>query len=107
MKKLLFGLMLAAIAVGGSSFTNAKAKKTIGENFLIQPIPGVFIRAITANGSCLNLLSGYECKYVVTNLGKWYIPSKTTYTGQDVDDYLNDGYLEYSPTSCAGLYLII
>lgn len=107
MKKLLFGLMLAAIAVGGSSFTNAREKRTISDNFLIQPIAGIFIRAVTANGSCLNLLSGWQCKYVVTDLGKWYIPSKTIYTTTDIDEYLDEGYLEYSPTSCAGLYIIL
>ena len=105
MKKLLFGLALAAIAVGGSSFTNAK--KTITENFLIQPISGVFVRAITANGSCLNLYSGMQCKYVVTDLGRWNIPSKALYFSEDIAEYLDEGWLELSPSSNKGLYLII
>jgi ABC-type transport system involved in multi-copper enzyme maturation permease subunit len=106
MKKLLFGLALAAIAVGGSSFTNAK-KKTITENFLIQPISGIFIRAITANGSCLNLGGGLQCKYVVTDLGRWEIPSKVLYFEEDITEYLGNGWIEFSPTSNKGLYLII
>jgi hypothetical protein len=105
MKKLLFGLALAAVAVGGSSFTNAK--KSIPENFLIQPISGIFTRAVTANGSCLNLYSGLQCKYVITDLGKWNIPSKTLYVSEDITEYLNEGWLEFSPTSNKGLYLII
>lgn len=105
MKKLLLGLTLAAIAVGGSAFTNAK--KSVPENFLIQPSSGLFIRATTANGSCLNLLSGLQCKYVITDLGKWNIPSKTLYVSQDINDYLSQGWLEYSPTAADGLYLIL
>jgi len=105
MKKLLFGLALAAIAVGGSSFTNAK--KTITENFLIQPLSGVFVRTITANGSCLNLNSGLYCKYVVTDLGRWNIPSKALYFTEDIEEYMNEGWLELSPTANRGLYLII
>jgi len=105
MKKLLFGLALAAIAVGGSSFTNAK--KTITENFLIQPISGVFVRTMTANGSCLNLYSGLQCKYVVTDLGKWNIPSQALYFSEDIISFLGQGWIEVSPTANKGLYLII
>lgn len=105
MKKLLFGLALAAIAVGGSSFTSEK--RDVTENFLIQPIGGVFIRAVTANGSCLNLHSGLQCKYVITDSGKDNIPSQILYTSDDILEFLNEGWIERSPTANDGLYLII
>lgn len=97
--------MLAAIAVGGSSFTNAK--KVITSNFLIQPLSGIFIQATTANGTCWNLGSGMQCKYAVTDLGRWNIPSQTVYFDTDVREFIYEGWLELAQSSNAGLYLIL
>lgn len=105
MKKLLFGLALAAIAVGGSSFTSEK--RDVTENFLIQPIGGIFIRVVTANGSCINLNSGLKCKYVITDSGKENMPSQLLYTSDDIQEFLNEGWLEQSPTAANGLYFLL
>ena len=106
MKKLLFGLALAAIAVGGSSFTNVK-KQGVAENFMIQPLGGIFIRAVMANGSCLNLHSGLQCKYAITDEGKMNIPPQALYFTEDIQGYLYEGWLEPAQSSNAGLYLIL
>jgi hypothetical protein len=105
MKNLLLGLVLTATAVGGSSFTNSK--KVVTENFLIQPASGIYIRANQANGSCLGLLSSHDCKFVITDLGRWYIPSKTMYFIEDINEYISEGWIEFSPTSNYGIYLIL
>jgi hypothetical protein len=105
MKNLLLGLVLTATAVGGSSFTNSK--KVVTENFLIQLAHGIYIRANQANGSCIPTGGGMECKFVITDLGRWYIPSKTLYFAEDINEYISEGWLQYSPTSTEGLYLIL
>lgn len=104
MKKLLFGLMLAAIAVGGSSFT--REKRDVTGNFLIQPIGGTFPRAVTANGSCINLNSGLQCKYAITDLGKDNMPSKMLYDSDDIQEFLNEGWIERTQRAPNGLYFI-
>ena len=105
MKKLVLGLVLAAVAVGGSAFTTPK--KSIVENFLIQPLTGIFLRTTTANGACLTLLSGLQCKYAVTPAGRLYIPVQAWYTSQDVLTFLYAGYIEEVELASEGLYLII
>lgn len=105
MKKLLFGLALAAIAVGGSSFTSEK--RDVTENFLIQPIGGVFIRAVTANGSCINLNSGLQCKYAITDSGKDNMPSQLLYSSDDIQEFLNEGWIERTQGAPNGLYFLL
>lgn len=106
MKKLVLGLVLAAIAVGGSSFTNVK-KKSVVENYFIQPISGIFVRANTANGNCINLGVGPYCKYAITPAGRSNIPSLAWYDSNQVEDYLAEGWLEMTQVSAKGLYFII
>ena len=105
MKKLVLGLMLAAVAVGGSAFTTPK--KSIVENFLIQPLTGIFLRVTTANGGCINLLSTLQCRYAVTSAGRLYIPAQAWYTNEDIISFLNAGYIEEMQVTANGIYLII
>ncbi|WP_158799777.1 hypothetical protein [Pedobacter sp. L105] len=105
MKKVVLGLMLTAIAVGGSAFTNAK--KAINEGYLIQPLSGIFLRASNANGGCFNLLSTLSCAYSVNAAGKINIPAQAWYSADDVNDFIAEGWLDEVPYSNHGLYIII
>lgn len=105
MKKVVLGLMLAAVAVGGSAFTNAK--KAINDGYLVQPISGVFIRYNVAGGSCYNLHSGMSCQYSVTMSGKVNIPSQVLYDNYDIQEFLDEGWIEEVPFSNHGIYLIL
>jgi|GEM_PF-1893440 len=105
MKKLLLGLMLTAVAVGGSAFTNAK--KNINDNYLVQPLSGIFLRAATANGACLNLLSNVQCKYAVNAMGRANIPSQAWYSTAEVLDFIDEGWLDPVQYSNAGLYIFL
>lgn len=104
-KKLVLGLMLAAVAVGGSAFT--APKKSIVESFLIQPLTGIFLRVATAQGSCLNLGSTLQCRYAVTSAGRLYIPAQDWYTNEDIISFLNAGYIEEMQVTANGIYLIL
>ena len=105
MKKLLSGLMLAAVAVGGSAFTNAK--RNINENYLVQPLAGIFLRETTANGGCINLLATIQCKYAVNALGKANIPVQSWYSTDDVLDFIAEGWLDPVQYSNGGLYVFL
>ncbi len=104
MKKVVLGLMLTAIAVGGSAFTNAK--KAINEGYLIQPLSGIFFRSANATGVCFNLLSIQSCVYAVNPTSKINIPSQTYYSDNDVNNFIAQGWLDEVPTSNNGLYII-
>lgn len=105
MKKLLFGLLLAAIAVGGSSFT--REKRVVIENFFIQTDVGVFRLAVTANGSCINLNSGFQCKYAITDLGRPHIPTRMVYLSDDIQEYLDEGWIERTQGAPNGIYFLL
>lgn len=101
MKKLLSGLLLTAIAVGGSAFTNAK--KAITENYILQTSSGYFIRQAIAPGGCTSS-SGLNCEYAVTAFGRLYIPAQSSYTSANIQDYLDNDYLEPIDEVGPGIY---
>lgn len=106
MKKVVIGLLLAAIAVGGSSFTNAREKKAINENYLVQTLIGVFLRQSTATGACLNLGAGLYCIYAVNPTGKSNIPAQSWYSSDDINNFIANGWLDMVPLANQGLYLL-
>lgn len=68
MKKIFFGLMLAAIAVGANAFTNAKTElKDLGDVYVWDGT--AFIRVYQYN--LHNCISDWEyyCGYVITAAG--------------------------------------
>lgn len=101
MKKLLFGLGIAVLAIGGSAFKNAN--RAINENYMLQTSPGTFIRQATAPGTCTSNM-GMNCEYAVTAFGRVYIPAQSSYTSSEIQDYLNNEYLEDIPNVGPGTY---
>jgi len=101
MKRLSIGLLLAIVAIGGSSFKNAK--KAITENYIVQTSSGYFIRLATAPGACMSS-SGLNCKYAVTAFGRIYIPAQSSYTSNNIQDYLDDDWLEPIDGIGSGIY---
>jgi len=81
MKKVVLGLILTAIAVGGSAFTNVK--RNINEGYLIQTLAGVFLRSTSATGVCFSLGGGLYFVYSVNADGKANIPSQAWYSRDD------------------------
>lgn len=105
MKNLLLGLALTATTVGGSALHNSKTVVT--SNFLIQPASGLYIQAYQANGSCLGGLASTDCKYLITDTGRWYIPNQTLYFWDDINYYYSQGWIQFGPDSIEGIYLIL
>jgi len=101
MNRLFLGLMLTAVAVGGSAFKNAK--KAITENYIVQTSSGYFIRLATAPGGCTSS-PGLHCEYAVTAFGRLYIPSKSYYTSMNIQDYLDDDWIEPIDGVGSGIY---
>lgn len=101
MKKLFLGLLLAAVAAGGSAFTYAR--KAITENYILQTSSGFFIRQATAPGVCTSS-SGLNCEYGVTALGRLSIPAQSSYTSTNIQDYLDNDYIEPIDGVGAGIY---
>ena len=101
MKKLFFGLSLAMLAIGSSAFKNAS--RAITENYMLQTSPGTFIRQAAAPGTCTSNL-GMHCEYAVTAFGRVYIPAQSSYTSTEIQDYLDNDYLEDIPNVGSGTY---
>lgn len=104
MKRLFYGLAVAAIALGTSAFTSmtdttvGKANRVgvITANYLIQKQSGVFT-PFTDAGAPNPLLCGSRssryCAYSITPSGKDHMPDQSLYTQADLDLYVNNGWL--------------
>lgn len=59
MKRLFFGLFAAAVALGGSAFTNATPKPHMASFYYILTSAGTYVRTLTppSTGNCQNLAS--------------------------------------------------
>lgn len=110
MKRLFYGLTVAAIALGTSAFTNlpdttvAKATRVGGitANYLVQPQPGLFSPfrdAGVPNPSLCGSRASRQCFYSITPSGKDHLPDKSEYTQAELDLYVNNGWLAPGPDS--------
>jgi hypothetical protein len=102
-KQIAFGLLVGALALSFSAFTNAKKVITINEkggkhsitaNFMIQPLADSFEQAATASSdNCGSTVSDRDCLYDVTTSGKSNIPNQASYSKADVDNYVSHSWL--------------
>jgi hypothetical protein len=89
MKKLIFGLLVAVIAFGGSAFKNVDAhsktdsnKKFYDDGYLVQSANGVWTHVETADindGDC-TIEDNEPCKFLITST----IPTQGSYNSTQV-----------------------
>ena len=91
MKRLIFGLLVAGVAFGASAFKSTH-KSQYTSNFLVQRSYGIYSLSEQGEGICA-LSSIYSCKFLITNLGKYYIPKQSTYSVTNINNYLNNGWI--------------
>lgn len=95
MKRLIFGLLVAAVALGGSAFTNVdhiqhiKGGKSITANFLNQTATSVYTQR-SGGGTC-GVATTLPCSYTVQFPND--IPEKDEYTPDDIASYVAQGWL--------------
>lgn len=112
-KKIAFGLLVGALALGFSAFTSAKkvmpsesikAKRSITANFLVQPSLDSFVQETSASSdNCSGATSDRDCMYDVTTSGKSNIPNQASYTKANIDTYVANGWL--TPDAGASLHI--
>lgn len=113
MKKVFYGLAVAAIALSASAFTNV-SYKSITDNFLVQRVTNE-VTPYGSTGAPTGTCDGsaaLQCIYTVTPAGKANIPSlsslgQTFYTPTQIADYLSPAkqWLTVPSESSAALYV--
>lgn len=116
-KQIAFGLLVGAMAIGFSAFTNAKTsaqaeknlsnkRLSITSNFVIQPSLDSFQQLATGADPAANCsgTSDRECTYDVTTSGKTNIPNQASYTKAEIDNYVSHSWLTPDPDSSPALY---
>ena len=114
-KQIAFGLMVGLMAIGFSAFTNAhtvkytkvsKALKAglIVDNFIVQPTTDNFVEQSTVATSNCHSTATRECIYDVTSSGKSNIPDQPSYSADDIDGYVSNGWLANHSGSTNALY---
>lgn len=119
LKTIALGLMVGAMAIGFSSFTNTPVKKSakhyaklgfIADSYIVQVnssnVDGAFqeldaVDPLNCSGSAT-----FKCIYDVTTLGASNIPDEpeTGYTQSQISTYVTNGWL--SPESTNGVYAL-
>jgi len=112
-KQVAFGLLVGAMAIGFSAFTNAtnvnkhhRVAKAgmITNDFIVQPTLDNFRQDAGPSSTNCKLTSDRECIYDVTTSGQSNIPDQTSYTKAEVDSYLSSGWLSADPNSHSAQY---
>lgn len=113
-KQIALGLIVGAMAIGFSSFTNNKSvataktnaahKFSITSNYLVQPSLDSFEQATTASTDNCAGTSDRDCVYSVTTAGKSNIPNQASYTKAEIDNYVSHSWLMAAAGSSNGLY---
>jgi hypothetical protein len=114
--KLVLGLMVGAMAISFSAFTNAHS------NHIIRPNKAVKAGMITDNYIAQTTLNGFvpessapvtddcsgtatlQCAYDVTSSGKSNIPNQASYTSAEINTYVANDWLTPAPGSSKALY---
>ncbi|NHA02506.1 hypothetical protein G7092_01795 [Mucilaginibacter sp. HC2] len=114
-KKIAFGLLVGAMAIGFSAFTSAKSNNyvrvskalkagLIVDNFIVQPTLDNFTEQSAVNTGMCHSTATRQCAYSVTTTGKANIPDQSSYSADDIDDYVSNGWLSPASGSSAALY---
>lgn len=102
MKKILFCLLMAGIAICGSAFRNA-GKYDLG-SYLVQTSAGVY-RESDGTGSCITPAS-LPCIYTVQFPNS--IPDRGatgSYTPAEISSYVSSGWLVQGPSLTNRIYV--
>ena len=110
MKKIMFGLLVAATAVSVSAFTNAKQASLptgavkagmIEANHLVNKGTNNFQQRASVSVTDCAGPSSLRCVYNVTALGKENIPEQSSYSAQDIADFHASDWIEDGSASNA------
>ncbi|MBK0380067.1 hypothetical protein [Mucilaginibacter segetis] len=114
-KQLALGLMVGALAISFSAFTNAnnntfvkhhRAVKAgmITDDYIVQPTLNNFQENASPTSSNCHGTATLQCIYDVTSSGQTNIPDQASYTASNINSYVAAGYLVADPNSHASLY---
>jgi len=114
-KQIAFGLILGAMVIGFSAFTNAKTKtvhinkafsaKTITDDYLVQSGgAGVFAQSADFDSSNCGTAATLPCGYDVTTSGKSNIPNRASYSSSDISNYVSHNWLAADSQSSNAQY---
>ncbi|EHQ25557.1 hypothetical protein [Mucilaginibacter paludis] len=115
-KQVAYGLLVGAMAIGFSAFTNAKESNEavkihkalkagmITDNFIVQPTLNNFVQESSVNTSNCGDPATRQCVYDVTTSGKSNIPDQASYTAAEIDNYISHSWLTPASGSSAALY---
>jgi len=111
-QKLALGLMVGAMAIGFSAFTNAH---TYTHTIKVRK-PGMALDAYIVQGStnftqsssfdadnCESTSTRY-CGYDVTASGQTHITSQGPYTSSQIDTYVSNGWLDPDASATKAIY---
>lgn len=115
-KKMAVALMVGAMAIGFSAFTNAHSNNfiqvnkavnagMITDNYIVQPTLNDFQQLSTApvTADCSGTAT-LQCAYDVTSSGKTNIPDQASYTSTEINTYVANNWLTPASGSSAALY---
>jgi|GEM_PF-1599715 len=106
MKKIMFGLLVAATAVSVSAFTNAKSARAIESDHMVQLGANNFEQREEVDvDNCTTAPVSRRCLFDVTSSGKANIPEKASYSDSDIDSYTSNGWITPNTSSSLGLYV--
>lgn len=114
-KQLALGLMVGALAISISSFTNALSKTLVNhhrvvkagmitDDYIVQPTLNTFQENASPNPSNCHGSATLQCIYDVTSSGQSNIPDQASYTAANINSYVSAGYLVPDPNSHISLY---
>jgi hypothetical protein len=113
-KQVALGLMVGAMAIGFSSFTNAhhntfvkhhSAKAgMITDDYIVQPTLNNFQENASPVSSNCHSTATLQCIYDVTTSGQSNIPDQASYTATNINSYVTAGYLVADGDSNPSLY---
>jgi len=104
--KLVLGLMVGAMAISFSAFTNAHSNHIIRpNNYIAQTTLNGFVPESSApvTDDCSGTAT-LQCAYDVTSSGKSNIPNQASYTSAEINTYVANDWLTPAPGSSKALY---
>lgn len=112
-KKILFGIGVSASALGASAFTSDEAEVAkltqvkeglIVSNFLVNKGTEFSPRASVNPSAECKATDPRDCAYTVTAEGMDNIPDQPSYSLSQIDQYVDEGWVEPHPNSSPALY---
>jgi hypothetical protein len=101
LKQITFGLLLSALVIGFSAFTNNHADKAVRfhradgsflSGSIVQTVANTTFKqsAAPSGDNCNTASTDYNCIYTVTTAGASNIPNQASYSSSEIDDYVSE-----------------